>query len=99
MNLLEVPDSGSVIFEGKAYTSDEKSKSGEKIGKAIDLRRSVGMVFQQFNLFPHLTVLENLTLSPMWVSKVPRKEADDAVEIARTTSGVQKVVKVFEYID
>jgi general L-amino acid transport system ATP-binding protein len=35
------------------------------------------MVFQQFNLFPHLTVLENLTLSPMWVSKVPRKEAED----------------------
>ncbi|NCY07894.1 MAG: amino acid ABC transporter ATP-binding protein, partial [Betaproteobacteria bacterium] len=46
--------------------------------KAIDaVRKQVGMVFQQFNLFPHLTVLENLTLSPMWVSKVPRKEAEE----------------------
>ena len=45
--------------------------------KAIDaVRRKVGMVFQQFNLFPHLTVLENLTLSPMWVGKMPRKEAE-----------------------
>jgi general L-amino acid transport system ATP-binding protein len=46
--------------------------------KAIEaIRRSVGMVFQQFNLFPHLTVLENLTLSPMWVGKVPKKEAEE----------------------
>jgi general L-amino acid transport system ATP-binding protein len=46
--------------------------------KAIEaIRRSVGMVFQQFNLFPHLTVLENLTLSPMWVGKLPKKEAEE----------------------
>ena len=46
--------------------------------KAIDqVRKNVGMVFQQFNLFPHLTVLENLTLSPMWVGKVPRKDAEE----------------------
>ena len=42
-----------------------------------ELRRHVGMVFQQFNLFPHLTVLENLTLSPTWVGKLPKKEAEE----------------------
>ena len=46
--------------------------------KAIDaVRRQVGMVFQQFNLFPHLTVLENLTLSPTWVAGMPKKEATE----------------------
>jgi len=46
--------------------------------KAIDaVRRRVGMVFQQFNLFPHLTVLDNLTLSPMWVGKLPKKQAEE----------------------
>jgi general L-amino acid transport system ATP-binding protein len=69
VNRLEEHQEGQIIVDGVELTDDIK---------AIDqVRREVGMVFQQFNLFPHLTVLENLTLSPMWVGKVPKKEAED----------------------
>ncbi|TDQ37639.1 amino acid ABC transporter ATP-binding protein [Tepidicella xavieri] len=69
VNRLEEHQEGQIIVDGTELTDDIK---------AIDrVRREVGMVFQQFNLFPHLTVLENLTLSPMWVGKVPKKEAEE----------------------
>ncbi len=68
INRLEEHQEGRLIVDGVELSDDIK---------AIDaVRRKVGMVFQQFNLFPHLTVLENLTLSPMWVGKMPKKEAD-----------------------
>jgi len=59
---------------------------GDDIKVIDDVRKKVGMVFQQFNLFPHLTVLENLTLSPMWVGKLPKKEAE-----ARAMEQLQRV--------
>ncbi len=69
INRLEEHQEGHLIVEGVELTDDVKS---------IDaIRKSVGMVFQQFNLFPHLTVLENLTLAPMWVGKMPKKEAEE----------------------
>jgi general L-amino acid transport system ATP-binding protein len=69
INRLEEHQEGRLIVDGVELTDDVK---------AIDqVRKEVGMVFQQFNLFPHLTVLENLTLSPMWVGKVPKKEAEE----------------------
>ena len=69
INRLEEHQQGRLIVDGVELTDDIK---------AIDqVRKKVGMVFQQFNLFPHLTVLENLTLSPMWVGKMPRKEAQE----------------------
>ena len=69
INRLEEHQEGDIVIDGITLGDDVK---------AIDaVRKQVGMVFQQFNLFPHLTVLENLTLSPMSVSKVPRKEAED----------------------
>jgi general L-amino acid transport system ATP-binding protein len=69
VNRLEEHQEGQIVVDGVELTDDIK---------AIDqVRREVGMVFQQFNLFPHLTVLENLTLSPMWVGKVPKKEAEE----------------------
>ncbi len=69
INRLEEHQKGQIIVDGIELTGNLKN---------IDaIRREVGMVFQQFNLFPHLTVLENLTLAPMWVRKIPRKEAEE----------------------
>ena len=62
MNLLEEPDVGSIKFLGNEYGPGNGAKSEGKRGKPIELRRKVGMVFQQFNLFPHLSALDNLAL-------------------------------------
>ncbi len=68
INRLEEHQQGSIVVEGTELTNDLKN---------IDaIRREVGMVFQQFNLFPHLTVLQNCTLAPVWVRKVSKEEAD-----------------------
>jgi general L-amino acid transport system ATP-binding protein len=72
INRIEDWQRGRVIVDGMELTEDLK--------KIDEVRREVGMVFQQFNLFPHLTVLENCTLAPIWVRKLPKKEAE---EIAR----------------
>jgi general L-amino acid transport system ATP-binding protein len=69
VNRLEEHQQGKLVVDGVELSDDVKAIEA--------IRRSVGMVFQQFNLFPHLTVLENLTLSPMWVGKVPKKEAEE----------------------
>lgn len=68
MNLLEVPTSGEVKFEGTVIT--------DKQNDIFKTREKVGMVFQQFNLFPNMTVLENIMLSPVKVKKVSKKEAE-----------------------
>ena len=69
INRLEEHQSGQIIVDGIELTSDLKN---------IDkVRSEVGMVFQHFNLFPHLTILENLTLAPIWVRKVPKREAEE----------------------
>ena len=69
INRLEEHQKGQIVVDGIELSQDVKN---------IDMvRREVGMVFQQFNLFPHLTVLENLTLAPIWVRKMPKKEAEE----------------------
>jgi general L-amino acid transport system ATP-binding protein len=69
INRLEEHQEGRLVVDGVELSDDVK---------AVDeVRKKVGMVFQQFNLFPHLTVLENLTLSPMWVGKMPKKQAEE----------------------
>ena len=73
LNLLEQPSSGSIIFEGVDITK-KKDENGNKLD--IDLhRQKMGMVFQHFNLFPHMTVLENMTLAPIQVKNVPEEQA------------------------
>jgi general L-amino acid transport system ATP-binding protein len=69
INRLEEHQNGQIIVDGIELTNDLK--------KIDEIRREVGMVFQHFNLFPHLTILENLTLAPIWVRKMPKKEADE----------------------
>ncbi|RME39597.1 MAG: amino acid ABC transporter ATP-binding protein [Deltaproteobacteria bacterium] len=69
INRLEEHQRGRIIVDGIELTNDIKNI--EKV------RAEVGMVFQHFNLFPHLTILENLTLGPIWVRKTPRKEAEE----------------------
>jgi general L-amino acid transport system ATP-binding protein len=69
VNRLEEHQQGKLVVDGVELSDDVKAIEA--------IRRSVGMVFQQFNLFPHLTVLENLTLAPMWVGRVPKKDAEE----------------------
>ena len=69
INRLEEHQQGSIVVDGTELTNDLKN---------IEFVRSeVGMVFQHFNLFPHLTILENLTIGPIWVRKISKKEAED----------------------
>lgn len=69
INHLEEHQQGQIIVDGTELTGDLKHIE--------QIRREVGMVFQHFNLFPHLTILENLALAPLWVKKIPRKEAEE----------------------
>ena len=69
INRLEEHQQGHLIVDGTELTDDVKAIEA--------IRKQVGMVFQQFNLFPHLTVLENLTLAPMWVGKMPKAQAEE----------------------
>src|SRR5436305_10007532 len=69
INRLEEHQQGRIVVDGTELANDLK--------KIDEVRRDVGMVFQHFNLFPHLTVLENLTLAPIWVRKTPKKQADE----------------------
>jgi general L-amino acid transport system ATP-binding protein len=73
INRLEEHQQGRIIVAGIELNADVKNIEAT--------RREVGMVFQQFNLFPHLTVLQNLTLAPIWVRKLPKKEAEETARM------------------
>ena len=72
INRLEEHQQGRIVVDGVELTNDLK--------KIDEVRRDVGMVFQHFNLFPHLTVLENCTLAPIWVRKMAKQEADEIAQ-------------------
>lgn len=69
VNWLEEHQRGTIVVDGIELTRD--------IRRIDEVRREVGMVFQSFNLFPHLTILENCTLAPIWVRKLPKRDAED----------------------
>src|SRR5210317_481381 len=69
LNRLEEHQDGTINVQGIEINNDLKNID--------EIRRDVGMVFQHFNLFPHLTILENCTLAPIWVRKTPKKEAEE----------------------
>ena len=78
LNLLEEPTDGEIIFNGVDITKKKyKDASGKTVKLDIDgLRQKMGMVFQHFNLFPHMTILDNMTLAPMKVKGVSKEEAE-----------------------
>lgn len=69
LNRLEEHQQGRIVVDGVELTNDLK--------QIESVRREVGMVFQHFNLFPHLSILQNCTLAPMWVRKIPKREAEE----------------------
>lgn len=77
INLLEEPDCGSIKILGTEYGPGLKNKPQEKRGKPLELRRYVGMVFQQFNLFPHLTALHNIALPLRATRKLSLKDSEE----------------------
>lgn len=80
MNLLEEPTNGKIIFEGKNIT--DKKVNIDKI------RQNIGMVFQNFNLFPHMTVLDNITLAPTKIKKISKEQANKKAEILLNRVGL-----------
>lgn len=78
LNLLEEPTGGAIVFEGMDITRKKyKDENGKTVRLDVDkLRQKMGMVFQHFNLFPHMTILENMTLAPMKVKGVSKEEAE-----------------------
>ena len=69
INRLEEHQEGNIIIDGTEISEDTKNIE--------QVRAEVGMVFQQFNLFPHLSILDNCTLAPIWVKKLPKKDAEE----------------------
>jgi general L-amino acid transport system ATP-binding protein len=79
INRLEEHQEGQILVDGIELSNDLRSLDA--------IRREVGMVFQSFNLFPHLTILENCTLAPIWVRKMPKKEAEELAMEYLSASG------------
>ncbi|SUO96371.1 amino acid ABC transporter ATP-binding protein [Suttonella ornithocola] len=81
INRLEDYQEGTIAIAGEVLDGS--------IRQTRQLRRKVGMVFQQFNLFPHLTILENLTLGPIWVNKIPQHEAEETARRYLARVGIE----------
>ena len=87
INLLEMPTSGEVIIDGEQINKKDVDIN--------EVRKKLGMVFQNFNLFPHMTTLENITISPIKVNKIPKAEADKTATELLQMVGLQDKAGVF----
>lgn len=87
LNLLEKPTSGAILFEGVDIVSPKTNID--------EVRKKIGMVFQHFNLFPHLTILENMTLAPINVLKMNKEEAEDKAKRLLLRVGLSDKVKTY----
>ncbi len=87
INALEEFQEGEIVVDG--------IELGPNLRRVDEVRREVGMVFQHFNLFPHLTVLENLTLAPIWVRKMPRAKAEEAAMLYLTRVKIPEQAKKY----
>ncbi len=95
INLLEEPQSGSVVVEGREYGPGVPGEPKQRRGDRRELRKQVGMVFQQFNLFPHLSVLDNVTIALRRVKGMKRGEAE--LRAARQLDRVGLLSKIGSY--
>ena len=87
INRLEEHQKGNIIVDGTEISEDTKNIE--------QVRAEVGMVFQQFNLFPHLSILDNCTLAPIWVKKMPKKDAEElALKHLRKSSNFRSSSKI-----
>ncbi len=97
INLLEPPEKGAILLEGRDICKGEDAPSGEKGWELDFVRQRVGMVFQQFNLFPHKTALENVTIGPRTVLDKSKQEADEKARALLERVGLAD--KLNEYPD
>ncbi len=97
LNLLETPDSGSILFHGIDISKkDFINKEGKKERVNINLHREkMGMVFQHFNLFPHMTILDNMTLAPIQVKHVPKAQAQEKAMALLRRVGLEDRAEAF----
>lgn len=89
LNLLEKPTAGTVYFKGEPISNIASGK------KMAEIRQKIGMVFQHFNVFPHLTVIDNITLAPILEKKMPKEEAEEKARALLARVGL--LDKIDEY--
>src|SRR5208283_6019842 len=95
LNQLEIPDAGRITIDGVTVEGGCPPRTGEERERQRQLRLRAGMVFQSFNLFPHLTVLDNLTTAPMLVKAWPRAQAEDKARALLAKVGLAQKAGAF----